>query len=209
MSNAPQHHASHLTLAPLTPETAAPEAAAVLSGAQEKMGMIPNMYRNMAQLPGLLITYAEGYKRFRAEGGFTPAEQEVVLLTISRENECAYCIAAHSTLAVGPSRVPRDTVHAIRLGGNGPEPRLAALAAFTRVMVRERGHPSADDLAAFLAAGFTERHVLSIVLAVGVKMISNYANHLFNTPVDAPFLEWAWTPGVPGIAAGPSVASAA
>ncbi|MEX2181591.1 MAG: carboxymuconolactone decarboxylase family protein [Gemmatimonadaceae bacterium] len=171
--------------------------------------MIPNMYRNMAQLPGLLTTYAEGYQQFRAEGGFTPAEQEVVLLAISHENECAYCIAAHSTLAAGPSRVPRDTVHAIRLGGNGTDPRLAALAAFTRVMVQERGHPSGNDLASFLAAGYTERHVLSIVLAIGVKTISNYANHLFNTPVDAPFLDWAWTPGVPGIASGASVPSAA
>ena len=192
----PSHNTPHLSLPGLAPEDASPAAAAIMQATQEKLGMIPNMYRTMAQLPALLTTYADGYSRFRAEGGFTAQEQEVVLLTISRTNECTYCVAAHSMLAAGPQRVPRDIVHAIRLGGNGTDPKLGALAAFTRVMVQLRGHPSPSDLAGFLAAGFTEHHVLAILLAISVKTISNYSNHLFHTPVDAAFAEWTWVPPV-------------
>jgi AhpD family alkylhydroperoxidase len=57
------------------------------------------MYAVMANSPGLLETYATGYAAFREASGFTPAEQEVVLLTVSHENGCEYCVAAHSFLA--------------------------------------------------------------------------------------------------------------
>ncbi len=195
MSNATASPFAALSLPPLTPESAAPAAAAVLSAAQSRMGMIPNMYQYMAQLPGLLSTYAHGYESFRSEGGFSPAEQEVVLLVISRENACEYCVAAHSFLAAGPSGVPRDVVHALRLGGDGTDTRLAALAKFTRAMVRERGRPSADSLAEFIGAGYSERQAMAVLLAISVKTISNYANHLFNTPLDEPFRGWTWEAG--------------
>jgi alkylhydroperoxidase family enzyme len=45
---------------------------------------------------------------------------------------------------------------------------------------------------AFLAAGYSERQILEIVLAIAVKTLSNYANHLFHTPVDAMFESRVW-----------------
>jgi AhpD family alkylhydroperoxidase len=70
--------------------------------------MIPNMYRAMVNSPSLLDSYMHGYKKFRIESGFTPTEQEVVLLTISAENNCSYCMAAHSILADTVSKVPLE-----------------------------------------------------------------------------------------------------
>ncbi len=176
----------------LNPETASPEAGAILKAAQESMGMIPTMYGNMAQLPGLLAAYVEGYQRFRKESQFDAAEQEVVLLAISRENECEYCVAAHSTLAAGPSKVPAAVIRAIRDATPIDDPRLGALARMTQVMVRTRGRPSPADLEAFQEAGYTDRHVLALILAISVKTISNYTNHFFDTPVDQPFQAFAW-----------------
>jgi alkylhydroperoxidase family enzyme len=49
-----------------------------------------------------------------------------------------------------------------------------------------------SEIADFLAAGYTEEHVLSILLAASVKTISNYANHLFATPVDEVFKSREW-----------------
>ena len=42
------------------------------------------------------------------------------------------------------------------------------------------------------AAGFEERHILQLVLAIGVNTLSNYSNHLFHTPVDPVFARRAW-----------------
>lgn len=62
-----------------------------------------------------------------------------------------------------------------------------------RTMVVKRGLPGKADVAAFLAAGFSERHILEIVLAISVKTLSNYANHLFHTPVDGAFAGRVWS----------------
>lgn len=129
----------------LDPATAPPAAQAVLDKAGKAIGMLPNMYRNMAHVPGLLETYLFGYERFRTESGLSPAEQEVVLLTISQENACQYCVAAHSTLADTSSGVPRDVTDAIREGRPVADARLGALSAFSRLMVQRRGWPRSPN----------------------------------------------------------------
>ncbi|WAK01020.1 carboxymuconolactone decarboxylase family protein [Methylobacter sp. YRD-M1] len=181
-----------LKLTAKTIEDAAPKARMGLQQAQEKMGFIPNMYARMANSPGLFDAYQQGYAMFRAESGFTPAEQEVVFLTISRANGCEYCMAAHSFVADKMSNVPGAVTDAIRNDTAIPDERLSALAKFTRVMVEQRGLPQTRDVEAFLAVGYTERQILEIILAIAVKTLSNYANHLFHTPVDAMFASRTW-----------------
>jgi uncharacterized peroxidase-related enzyme len=190
--NIPMAHAERpLSLPARTLDDPDPAVAAVLAEAKAKSGMIPNMYARMANVPGLLETYLTGYAAFRSGSGFTAAEQETVLLTISRFNGCTYCVAAHSALA-DMNKVPAEVTDAIRDGKPIPDERLAALAAFTEVIVERRGLPSAAQVDDFLAAGFTETDILQIVLAVSVKTISNYTNHLFHTPVDPAFAHRAW-----------------
>jgi uncharacterized peroxidase-related enzyme len=154
--------------------------------------MVPNMYTFMANAPGLLETYMDGYTRFREESGFSPAEQEVVFLAISRENECAYCLAAHSLVADVFSQVPRAVTDAIRDNAPVPDARLAVLAGFARHLVSARGRPGESEARAFLAAGYSEQQILYLILAIAVKTISNYTNHVCDTPVDAAFKVREW-----------------
>lgn len=181
-----------LTLPTVNPDQAEPLAMARMDDARNNLGFVPGMYAVMANSPGLLDTYVHGYNRFRELSGFTPAEQEVVLLSISRENGCTYCVAAHSFLADTVSGVPVAVTDAIRAGLPIPDAKLAALHDFSRVMVVSRGLPAAADVQRFLDAGFSERHILEIVLAIAVKTLSNYANHLFRTPLDGLFAGRAW-----------------
>jgi uncharacterized peroxidase-related enzyme len=164
----------------------------VLEQAKEQVGFLPNMYANMVNSPGLLETYLFGYDRFRKESGFSPAEQEVVFLTISRENKCHYCVAAHSMLAEKVSKVPTDVIEAIRNGTTIADPRLAAVRDMTRTLLEKRGWPDRKDVGRFVSAGFTENQVLEIVLAVAVKTLSNWSNHMFETRVDDMFAKWVW-----------------
>lgn len=175
-----------------TPDDAEEAVSAPLKQAEKAMGMVPNMYGAMANLPALLATYSFGYDKFRKESGFSPAEQEVILLAISRANECHYCVAAHSTLADKMSGVPASVTDAIRNDGEIPDPKLRSLADFTQIMSETRGNPSSAAAKAFLAAGYTETHILGIVLAISVKVISNYSNHLFHTEVDEAFASRRW-----------------
>lgn len=164
----------------------------MLEQALAQVGFIPNMYALMVNSPGLLKTYLEGYAQFRQESGFTPPEQEIVFLTISRENGCDYCVSAHSFIADKMSKVPLAVTNAIRDGKLIPDAKLAALSEFTRKMFVNRGLPRRGDVEKFLAAGYTDRHILEIVLAIAVKTLSNYANHLFHTPLDVKFASRSW-----------------
>ena len=163
-----------------------------LKAAQAGMGMVPNMYAAMVNLPALLDTYNHGYAKFRAEAGFTPVEQEVVFLAISRFNGCHYCVAAHSFVGDMMSKVPTEVTDAIRNGHTVPDTKLEALRAFAHQMTESRGNPSLKQANAFLAAGYTEEHILGIILAISVKVISNYTNHIFHTELDSGFAARAW-----------------
>ena len=175
-----------------TIEDSNPAVSAPLKAAKAGMGMVPNMYAAMANLPALLETYNYGYGKFRAEAGFTPVEQEVVFLAISRLNGCHYCVAAHSFVGDMMSKVPAEVTDAIRDGRPVPDAKLEALRHFAHVMAESRGNPTPEQAKAFLEAGFTEEHILGIVLAISVKVISNYSNHIFHTELDAAFAGRAW-----------------
>lgn len=176
-----------LDMQPETLETSTGEAHALLETAKSKLGFVPNMYGYMAKLPPVLANYMSSYDAFRSQSGFTPAEQETVFLTISRVNGCTYCMAAHSMIADKKSGVPAASLAALRSGEDLPDGKLQAVAAFTEVMVVSRGNPGKAAVDAFLEAGYTEQHILGIVLAIATKTFSNYVNHLAGTPVDQVF----------------------
>jgi uncharacterized peroxidase-related enzyme len=181
-----------LSLPTLEPQQAEPLSEKRLIEAEKRLGFMPNMYKLMANSPGMFDTYVQGYNHFRDRSGFSPAEQEVVFLTISRLNGCNYCMGAHSFIADRMSGVPAAVTDAIRDDKPIEEARLSALHRFTATIVNTRGLPAKRDVDAFIEAGYSERHILEIILAIAVKTISNYSNHLFHTPLDGVFSDRSW-----------------
>jgi hypothetical protein len=56
------------------------------------------------------------------------------------------------------------------------------------------GFVSNEDTADFLAAGYTQAQILEVILGVTFKTLSNYTNHIAETPLDAAFAPNAWSP---------------
>lgn len=75
-----------------------------------------------------------------------------------------------------------------------PNAKLEALRTFTIAMVRERGNVSDETLQTFYDAGYGQRQVLEVILGLAQKVMSNYTNHIANTPVDQVMEKFAWTP---------------
>lgn len=111
----------------------------------------------------------------------------MIYLTISLANNCHYCVAAHSTIAKKQAKAPGIIIEAIKAGQPIPDEKLQALVVFTRHVVQMQGWVKKQSAHDFLAAGFTEIQILSVILAVGVKTLSNYTNHVANTPIDDVF----------------------
>lgn len=180
-----------INLQALTADSAPQKSKEILEKTQKGLGFIPNMYAYMANAPALLNGYAAAYTAFR-ESSFQPHEQEVVLLSIAVENACTYCVAAHSFVGDNMTKVPKEVTDAIRDNQPISDAKLAALSAFTRALVKKRGHVNEHDVQSFLAAGYNEVQVLEVVAAVGAKTLSNYFNHIFGTPLDEVFKSRAW-----------------
>lgn len=163
----------------------------ILAGAKKSLGFVPNLFGVMAEAPALLKAYVTLSGIFD-DTSFNAIERQVVLLAVSYENNCAYCVAAHSAIAA-MQKVPNDVVKSIRDGRPIADTKLEALRRFAVAVVASRGWPSEADTKAFLAAGYGRQQVLEVVLGIGMKTLSNYANHIADTPLDQAFSPVAWS----------------
>lgn len=171
-------------------QSAPAESTALLDVSINAFGMIPNLHAVMAEAPGLL----EGYQRLHQlflDSSFDDEETTVVWQTINVEHECHYCVPAHTGIAKS-MKVDDAITDALRNETSLPTAKLKALRDFTLSVVRDRGNVNDDAVQAFLDAGFTKRQVLEVVLATAQKVMSNYTNHLANTPIDKPFEKFEW-----------------
>jgi len=169
-----------------------PVSQGIFDSTQKALGFVPNMYKDMGNNPALLDAYTYSYHSFRANSGFSPVEQEVVFLSVAYENNCEYCMAAHSFVGDMMTKVPAEITNAIREGKQIPDLKLAALSKLTRSLTATRGNVSQVEVDAFLAVGYSESHVLGIIAGIAVKTLSNYSNHITNPKLDAAFAGRIW-----------------
>lgn len=173
-------------------ETTAPEAARpYLEAAKKRMGFVTTLNAVMAESPELLAGYNALAELF-GKSSLPVRAKHVVWITASVENDCEYCVAAHSTMALR-SKVSPEVVEALRAGEPLQDPALEAARRFTRQMVAGRGWVPDAEVQAFLDAGYTRRHVMDVVLGVGMKTLSNYTNHIAHTPLDPAWADQEWS----------------
>lgn len=173
-----------------TADSAPQSAKQGLKAAKASFGFIPNLQATMAESPELLAGYSVLWDLF-AKSALTPHEQQVVYMTSNFENECHYCMAGHTVLAKMQKMDPA-VISALRNGTKIPDPKLEALHHFTTLVVRNRGWVSEADINAFIAAGYTRRNVLDVILGVATKVMSNYTNHIAHTELDKFMLGNEW-----------------
>ena len=89
-----------------------------------------------------------------------------MFLIVSLANGCAYCTAAHSMLATSVSKLSEEDTQALRDGKALHDPKLEALRRFTHHMWQTRGLPTQAEAEAFKIAGYSDQHVLEIILAL-------------------------------------------
>jgi uncharacterized peroxidase-related enzyme len=171
----------------------APEASQPILAAVEKAWkFVPNLHRVLAEAPAALEGYATLFGIFD-KTSFTPAERQVVYLATNYENECRYCMAGHTVLAK-MAQLPEQAIAALREGKPIEDKKLEALRRFTSRVVTNRGWVSDEDTNAFLSAGYSKQNILEVILGVAVKVISNYTNHIAETPTDGFMQETLWVP---------------
>lgn len=174
--------------------TTAPEdSKPLLEASQKAFGRLPGLHKVLAESPQAYEGYQVLHKLF-TQTAFDADELTVVWQAINVENECHYCVPAHTGIAK-MMKVSDELSEALRTEAPLPSAKLEALRTFTVQMLRQRGNVSAEQMKAFFDAGYSHRAVLDVILGMAQKTISNYVNHVAQTPVDEVFQPLLWERG--------------
>lgn len=169
----------------------APEAShQTLEATAKKYGFLPNLFGVLAESPSAVQAYV-GINKALEQSALSPVEQQVVALTVSTTNQCAYCVGAHSTVAQ-MVRMPNKILAELREQEPLSDRKLNALRAVVMSILHHRGWVPDQDLEYFAIAGYTQRHLLDVLTLVALKTLSNYVNHIAHTPLDVQFASHAW-----------------
>ena len=170
-----------------TPATidAAPAASRpLLEAVQKQFGVVPNLFRLVANSPAAL----EGYlSLFGALGkGSLPAQTgERIALAVAEINSCNYCLSAHTYLGKNLAKLDDAEITANRNGASN-DPKADAAVRFAAKVARERGHVGEADVNGVKAAGYTDAQLVDISLAFATTVFTNVFNRIADPEIDFP-----------------------
>jgi len=167
----------------LSIDQAKPEAQEILNAIKQKFGKVPNVYAAVANSPAALKAVLT-YKENLGAGEFSPKEIEAIDLAIAQQNECEYCLAAHTALAKMYGFSEEETIE-LR-NASIADPKLKALTSLAKEIVSTQGRPKQELIDAFLAEGYNRGALVELIAAISKNIFTNYFNHIADTEIDFP-----------------------
>ncbi|MGL4460870.1 MAG: carboxymuconolactone decarboxylase family protein [Planctomycetia bacterium] len=165
------------------PDAATGRPKELLDAVKHKLGLVPNMTREMANSPAALDGYLQ-LSGALAKGVLPAKVREQLALAVSEANGCDYCLAAHGALGKAVGLTADQILDSRR--GTAVDAGTAALLGFARKVVDARGRVADADLAAVRAAGWDDAAVAEVVAHVALNVFTNYFNNLAETDLDFP-----------------------
>jgi uncharacterized peroxidase-related enzyme len=169
---------------PASIDAAPAESRPMLESVRKQLGVTPNLFRLVANSPAALEGYL-GLSGALGKGQLPVPTRERIALAVAEINGCSYCLSAHTYLGKNFAKLDDAEITANRSGASNDRKADAAVR-FAAIVVRERGHVSADDLRAVKSAGYDDAQVIEIVLHVALNTWTNYINEVAQTDVDFP-----------------------
>ncbi|MEC9372857.1 MAG: carboxymuconolactone decarboxylase family protein [Planctomycetota bacterium] len=168
-------------LKPVDPTTATGEAKQIFDGPLK--GKHFNLFKSLANSPAALNAYL-GMAGALSKGLLSAKEQETVQLAIAQQNDCDYCLAAHTALGKGAGLSVEQTIGARK--GAIDDPKLDALSKFALALHEKKGWVDDADLKRIRDAGYQDGHIAEVVAVYSLATYTNFFNHLNDTPIDFP-----------------------
>jgi uncharacterized peroxidase-related enzyme len=154
---------------------------------QEKAGFVPNVFLALAHRPDewrAFFAYHDAL--MEREGGLSKAEREMIVVAVSADNDCHYCVIAHGAILRIRAKNPRiaDQV-AINYRKADIAPKQKAMLDFALKVSRRSGSVGDADFEALRAHGFSEEEIWDIAGITALFGMSNrMANFLSMRPND-------------------------
>lgn len=170
----------------LNPETTTGKSKELFDAVQNKLGFIPNLIKVFGNSPATLQTYL-ALGDLTAGGNFSSKFREQLALAIAEENNCNYCLSAHT--AIGKMNGLTDEQTELNRQGRSSDEKTQAGLQLAQSITKNRGNISTEEIQAAKTAGYNDSDILEIVLNVVSNTLTNYVNHIAETEVDFPKVE--------------------
>jgi uncharacterized peroxidase-related enzyme len=148
---------------------------AVFEATREKLGFVPNVFRVYARRPEHFRAFMQYHDLLmRGASGLSRAEREAIVVVVSSENQCQYCVTSHAAAfrILGKDPILADQL-AINWATADCTPRMAALLGFAS-RVNEPGFAASDEeIEELHEAGFSDDDVWDIAAIAGFFGFSN------------------------------------
>lgn len=168
---------------PLDLENASPEAREVLDRMRQELGFVPNVALTLAHSPRALAGALQLDLALRS-GEIDDMLRERIALAVAQENQCCYCLAAHSAMGRAVGLTDEEVRDSRRC--TSPEGRTGAALSFVRALVQKRGKVDDRDLERLREVGFGEAGITELVAMTAFFTLTNYLTHVAETPLDFP-----------------------
>lgn len=169
---------------PATIEAAPLEAQPLLHAVKKQLGVVPNLFRLVANSPAALEGYL-GMLGALGKGALPASTRERIALAVAEVNGCAYCLSAHTYLGRNLAKLDDAEMTANRDGASN-DPRADAAVRFAVKVAQLRGHVGDEHLQAVRSAGYSDAQVIEIVQHVALNTWTNYVNEVAKTDIDFP-----------------------
>ena len=170
-------------IAPVTLQNVDAKVAATLSQLRASLGKLPNTFATLANSP-VALDSSLALSKAVSRGRLTARQREVLALAIAQENECQYCLSAHTARAEAVGLSSEDALKA--RAGKSDNPFEWGLITTTKKIIRHRGLLSDEEMEIARAAGIDDGLFLEIIAIIALNTITNYANRLADTEIDSP-----------------------
>ena len=170
-------------LTQLTDDAASPAAKELFGAIKTKVGMVPNLYRVLANEPAALAAKL-GLDEALGKGSFDAKTREAIALAVAGANNCDYCASAHT--AVSKSLKVDQAEITARLHGASSDPKLDAILKFAKAVIEKRGFVGDDQIAAARNGGLNEGEIVETIANVVANIFTTYLNHVAETEIDFP-----------------------
>jgi uncharacterized peroxidase-related enzyme len=173
-------------IAPIISANAETKVAATLSHVKATLGNVPNFFATLANAPVVLDGFLSLSKAL-SHGRLSARQREILALAIAQENECQYCLSAHTASAKAVGLSSEEVLKART--GNSDDLFERALTHFAKNVIRRRGSVSDYELEIARRAGIDGSLAMEVVAHVAMNTLSNYVNRLADPQIDFPVVD--------------------
>lgn len=172
-----------------------PELHPLFDTLRRDRGVVPNMFKTVAQSPAVTLGFAAFLKPLLGEGALPAHYKEMVSTLVARRLDCDYCATAHTISAVQKGGT-REQAESLENYEDGPFSEAEKVGFRVADRLHASPHGIDDTLYAEAREHFSEEQFIELIaVAAAFEFFPRFVSAL-RIPVTPPPPGFEWVPGI-------------